>query len=168
MSKIIIVDENDNVIGHKEFKEMKTEDIYRVSALWIENSDGFVLLTKRALTKEHDPGKWGPAVAGTLEERETYEQNVVKEAEEEIGLKETEFLKGPKVRIYGKHNFFCQWFILKTESKLSEFKIQKEEVDEIKWFSKETLLKEIELNPEKFLLNMKKYTELFIKAKEKP
>ena len=167
MSKLIIVNEKDNVICCKEFKEIKTEDIYRVSALWIENSEGFVLLAKRALTKEHDPGKWGPAVAGTIEEGETYEKNIIKEVEEEIGLKKIEFLKGPKVRIYGRHNFFCQWFILKTKRKLSEFKIQEEEVDEIKWFPKETLLKEIELNSEKFLHNMKKYTELFIKLEER-
>jgi hypothetical protein len=33
-----IVDENDEIISHKHRHEITSEDIYRVSALWIENS----------------------------------------------------------------------------------------------------------------------------------
>jgi len=36
--KIIIVDKNDNKIGVKEFELTEKDDIYRISALWIENS----------------------------------------------------------------------------------------------------------------------------------
>ena len=91
--KIIIVDEDDNIIGSKERNSIVSGDIYRVSALLIENSKGEILLAQRALTKKHDPGKWGPPVAGTVEEGETYESNIVKEAEEELGLKNIQIIK---------------------------------------------------------------------------
>ena len=85
-SKFTIVDENDNIIAQKERANIKPEDIYRVAALWVTNSKGDILLAQRALSKKHDPGKWGPAVAGTVEERETYRANIIKETSEEIGL----------------------------------------------------------------------------------
>jgi isopentenyldiphosphate isomerase len=75
--KIIIVNEKDKEIGLKERGTLKTEDIYRVTALWITNSKDEILLAKRALTKSNDPGKWGPAVAGTVDEGETYEENSI-------------------------------------------------------------------------------------------
>lgn len=66
--KIIIVNENDEIIGHKARGTLEQLDIYRVSALWIKNSQGDILLAQRKFTKKHDPGKWGPAVAGTNDE----------------------------------------------------------------------------------------------------
>lgn len=84
--KIIVVDGRDEIIGYKVFKSMRKDDIYRASALWIANSQGEVLIAKRHRLKLHNPLKWGPAVSGTLEEGETYESNILKEAEEELGL----------------------------------------------------------------------------------
>ena len=51
--EIIIVDENDQIIGHKVRGTLDQKDVYRVSALWVQNSNGHVLLAKRALTKKH-------------------------------------------------------------------------------------------------------------------
>ena len=117
--KIVIVDEDDNVIGHKERGLVGRGDIYRVSALWITNSKGKILLARRALTKSHDPGKWGPAVAGTVEEGEDYRDNIVKEAGEEIGLRNIKPQTGPKIRIFGEHNYFDQWYLLKIDKTIS-------------------------------------------------
>ena len=85
--KIIIVDKNDKIIGYKIRGTLDKNGIYRVSALWITNSLGEILLARRSRKKDKHPLKWGPAVAGTVEEGETYEQNIVKEAWEELGLK---------------------------------------------------------------------------------
>ncbi|HWZ66027.1 MAG TPA: hypothetical protein VNX65_04555 [Patescibacteria group bacterium] len=41
--RIIIVNENDQVIGHKERGTLVKEDIYRVAALWVTNSQGKIL-----------------------------------------------------------------------------------------------------------------------------
>jgi isopentenyl-diphosphate delta-isomerase len=161
MVEIIIVNEKDEEIGLKERDTVKQEDIYRVSALWIKNSKGESLIARRGLTKKNNPGKWGPAVAGTVEKGETYEENIKKEAKEELGLENVKFVKGPKTRAYGKHNHFTQWFILKTEKPIEEFKIQKEEIEEIKWISKKELFNQIDSHPEFFLKTMKERAELF-------
>ena len=161
MAKIIIVNENDEMIGLKERAELLPEDIYRVATLWITNSKGNILLAQRSKQKKHDPGKWGPAVAGTVEENETYESNIVKEAEEEIGLSGIDFQVGPKIRKSGDHNFFSQRFMVCVDREISEFKIQKDEVGQIKWFRREDLLKDIEENPDNYLKNANSWTDRF-------
>ena len=149
--KIIIVNENDKIIGHKKREALNQSDIYRVSALWIQDSKGDILLARRKLNKKNDPGKWGPAVAGTNDEGDSYKSNIIKEAEEEIGLRNHHFQKSVKIRYSGKHNYFCQWFRLIIDKKLEEFVIQKSEVEEIKWFKKGELLRELDDNPNNFL-----------------
>jgi len=162
-NKIIIVDEDDNIVGHKERGTLAPEDIYRVSALWIMNSSGDVLLAQRALTKSHSPGKWGPAVAGTVDEGEDYEMNIIKEAEEEIGLKNIKPKKVNKERVFGEHNHFTQWFLLKMDAPADSFTIDEEEVSDVRWFPKKQLLEEAEKNPDKFLKRIKHWIELFCK-----
>lgn len=161
--KIIIVDEDDNVLGHKDRELVKRKDIYRVSALWVTNSKGEVLLAQRAFTKSHSPGKWGPAVAGTVEEGENYDTNILKEAEEEIGLKNINPKTGPKLRISGEHNYFTQWYLLEMDKPINEFIVDRREVEQIAWFPKNELLKEKQNYPDKFLKNMKRYIKLFCK-----
>ncbi|MBU4056981.1 NUDIX domain-containing protein [Patescibacteria group bacterium] len=161
--KIIIVDENDNIIAHKERENLNAEDIYRVSALWVANSKGEILLARRALTKSHSPGKWGPAAAGTVEEGEDYYSNIIKEAKEELGLENIKPKTGPKIRVAKNYNYFCQWYLLEIDKPLNEFKIQKSEVEELKWISKKELLDEIKNNPDDFVESMKESVKLLTK-----
>ncbi len=87
MTDFTIVDSNDNPIGAKHRQDKQYDDIYRVAALWLTDSiTGDVLLAQRKWTKKNNPGKWAAAVSGTVEPNETYEINIVKEIEEEIGL----------------------------------------------------------------------------------
>lgn len=160
--RIIIVNERDEVIDHKSIEKIKPEDIYRVAALWIKNSEGNILLAKRAKNKKHDPGKWGPAVAGTVEQDEKYEENIRKEAKEELNLNSNfKLKKGPLIRIHGKHNFFCKWFVHKADLKIEDLKINKEEVEEIKWFKFDDLLRKIDSEPDKFIESMRGHVEIF-------
>lgn len=156
-SKIIIVDKNDKTIAHKERESLKQSDIYRVSALWITNRKGEILLARRALSKSHSPGKWGPAVAGTVEEGETYYSNIIKEAKEELGLENIKPKAGPKIRVAKNYNYFCQWYLLEIDKPADEFEIQKSEVEELKWISEGQLLKQIQTNPDNFVEAMKEW-----------
>lgn len=162
-SKIIIVDENDTIIGYRIRETLEPETIYRVSALWLTNSKNEILLAKRALTKAHSPGKWGPAVAGTVEEGENYLTNIIKEAGEEIGLKDIMPRVGPKIRVRTKYNYFCQWYMLIVDKALNEFVIDDREVAEIRWFTEDTLEKEIQEHPTNFLDAVRNYRNLFQK-----
>lgn len=150
-AKIVIVNENDEIIGSKERGTLNQLDIYRVSALWIQNSNGEILLAQRSFNKKNNPGKWGPAVAGTIDEGESYESNIIKEAEEEIGLKNQKFQKSFHHFNDGEHKHFTQWFFALVDKDIEQFTIQEDEVEKIKWFSKEELLQSLNNSPENFL-----------------
>ena len=163
MAKVIIVNDNDEIIRYKERATVEATDIYRVSALWVQDSMGNILLAQRSLKKKNSPGKWGPAVAGTNEEGETYESNILKEAEEEIGLKGYAFQKKHKERHLGDHDYFVQIFFLMIDKNIGEFKVQESEVQQVKWFTKKGLLEELKQNPDMFLKSVKDCFDLFNK-----
>lgn len=150
--KIQIVDDQDNLIGVKERVELDFKtDIYRVSALWLTNSKGQTLLAKRAAVKDKDPGKWGPAVAGTIDEGETYDENIYKEAMEEIGLKGEKFTQSIKMHVTHPGNYFCQWYCVKLDRDVENFTMQADEVGELEWVDIEQMKQELKTNPDKYV-----------------
>jgi isopentenyldiphosphate isomerase len=160
--KIILVNEEDIILGEVLREEKKNEDIHRVSALWVTNSQWEILLAKRHMSKKSHPWLWWPAVAGTNAVWESYESNIYKEAEEEIGLSGVEFKKNIKLeRFDAKTKHFIQWFTVQVDITISEFRLQENEVEEVQWWWKEDLEKEIKENPELFLKSMPRYLEMF-------
>lgn len=151
MAKIVIVNEKDEPIGYRERgSRAQSEGICRISVLWLTNSKGEVLLAKRKMNKKYNPGKWGPAVGGTVEEGETYDSNIYKEASEEIGLSGFVFEKGEKIFVETPNKRFCQIYCLTIDREFDQFQIQEEEVDQVKWFGQDELKNEIEHNPDIF------------------
>ena len=165
MPKIPLVDDNDQLLRYIEKKAIAPGDIYRVSALWVQNSNGESLLARRAESKKLSPGKWGPAVAGTVEEGETYESNIIKEAKEEIGISGMTFVIGPKTRtdVAGEGSWFAQWFTVNLNKKADDFTIEPKEVAEVRWWKTQELKQEVMQHPERFVPNMKRYVESFCK-----
>lgn len=149
--KIVVVDENDKVAGYKDKEKVISSDIYRVSSLWIINSKREVLLSRRAYNKVHDPGKWGASVDGTVEKGEDYYTNILKEAEEELGLKNINPKKFIKERFSGEYNYFCQSYLLKLDKEIEKFELNKDEVVEVRWFSRDDLIREINKRPDDFV-----------------
>ncbi len=158
--KIPIVNEQDEIIGYKEREGKNPKDISRITGLWLKDREGNVLLAQRSFRKKKSPGLWGPSAAGTVEEGETYESNIIKEAEEEIGLIGLKPIAGPKIRASASHEFFGQWFIASIDHDYP-FKKQDEEVESIKWFTKNELEKLLKEQPEMFVSGFKKYYDLF-------
>ena len=153
--RIYIVNDDDEIIGTKErsLVDEKT-DIYRASALLITNSRGQVLLSKRTIAKAKDPGKWMMAVSGTVEDGETYESNIYKEAKEEIGLENVPFTLGVKIRSYEPRNYFTQWYTVMLDRDPAGFTLQKEEVDEVAWIDIATLKQDLQNNPNMYVPSM--------------
>ncbi len=150
-SLVQIVNENDEIIGHKKRGALDyTKDIYRVSVLWLENSKGEVLIAQRSYSKDKHPGKWGHAVTGTLEKGETYDSNIYKEAEEEIGLTGVAFIAGQKSLSDFPRRAFWQLFTACLDRDVSDFKIQEEEVEQIRWISKPELAMDMRMHPKKY------------------
>lgn len=149
MEIIPVVNANDEIIGYKARDEIVEEDIYRVSALWIENNKGEILLAQRGFLKKNGPWKWWAAVAGTVEKDESYDENIYKEAQEEIWLEGIEFEKVEKLysHIHGRQ-FFCQYYFLLLERDIHEFTLEEWEVAAVRWFSREEIKNLYLRNPE--------------------
>lgn len=158
----VLVDKDDNVIGSKPLDQVSKTDIYRVSGLWVTNSKDQILLAQRQLGKRNDPGKWGPAAAGTLEPGESYEANAYKEAREEIGLVGFEFKEGPKMLNDANRVFFVQWFTCLVDWPIEKFKIQKNEVEKLEWIDKTTLIEQLGSQPDKFIAGSMKVWKEFL------
>lgn len=165
MPKVIIVDENDTPIGLKERADFLPGDIHRVTALWLTNSQGEILLAQRAFTKKHAPGMWGPAVYGTVDEGETYESNVIKETKEEIGLSISldELKKGPKYLAgEGTENGrFVQWFSAVRDVAIDELTLPPDEVIAARWITLADLKREVLEAPDRFVSAMSRTPPIY-------
>lgn len=159
-----VVDENDNIIWYKAKKDIDpVNEYYRVSALRLTNSQWDILIAQRAFDKLRNPGKRWPAVAGTVEQGETYEKNIIKEIEEEIWITGLQVRRWPRIKRESSTKYFSQRFFATIDKDISEFKIQEEEVIALKRISPEKLWKDIESHPENYSSNMKEYLTEFIK-----
>ncbi len=82
-----VVDEDDQVIDQKTRAEVHAEGlIHRAVHVFVIGKKGQLLLQKRSLLKDVHPGDWDSSVAGHVDAGETYEQAVVRELEEEMGI----------------------------------------------------------------------------------
>lgn len=160
---IQIVDYNDRLIGHKLRHEVDyAADTYRSSCVWIENSRRQVLLAQRKWTKDKDPGLWGPAAAGTVDEGETYESNAYKELEEELGITGVKLQPVQKIRESSPRQQFIQCFKGYADWPLERVVLQADEVEQAAWVNHQDLLNDLEKHPQKYVPSMSKLLKLFI------
>lgn len=161
--KVIIVDSDDTPIALKFRDEIDpVKDIYRVTGIWLTNPKGEILISQRAFSKKIDPGKWGPAVAGTVEEGDTYESNAYKELAEEIGVTGVFLSAGPKLYVQGPRHYFAQWYTCEIDKPSLDFVVQAEEVVQVKWIAASSLRSDVEANPESYTPSMKLYLDMFV------
>ncbi len=83
-----LVDEKGKVIGQAPRSQVHNGNklLHPVVHLHVLNRNKAILLQKRPITKDIQPGKWDTAVGGHISTGETLEQALKKEAFEEIGL----------------------------------------------------------------------------------
>lgn len=159
-----VVDENDTIVWYKERREDidPVEEFYRITALRLTNSQWEILIAQRSHNKRLAPGKRWPAVAGTVEQGESYEANIIKEMREEIWLKDVKLIIGPKYKHeWTGNNHFTQRFFGTVDMDISLFTKEEDSVEAIRRISKEELQKDIATHPENYIINMKKYVETF-------
>lgn len=85
-----IVDESGLVIGSATRRECHsgTMLLHPVVHLHVFSPDGALLLQKRSLDKDIQPGRWDTSVGGHVDYGETVEEALLREAREELGLVE--------------------------------------------------------------------------------
>jgi isopentenyl-diphosphate Delta-isomerase len=85
-----VVDANDSVVQTLTRGEIHRRDLkHRSIHLLVFNDAGGVFLQKRSMRKDNNPGLWDSSVSGHVDSGEDYDDCVIREAEEEIGLKLT-------------------------------------------------------------------------------
>ena len=160
----IIVVKNDNIVGYKPRHDITSKEIYRVAALWLTNYRGDILLAQRAFNEEHHPGKWGPAVAGTVEKGENYYTNITKEAKEELGITGLDFNKGPKEFSSDEYTYFIQWYTATIDKDSKDFTVDTNDVAQVRCFTKEEIKEKLDKESDFFTPNFPNYFKLFDKC----
>jgi isopentenyl-diphosphate delta-isomerase type 1 len=87
-----VVDEDDNIKGKASREECHKKGlIHRSVMFFVFNEEGKILVTKRTQKKDFFPGYWSMVLGGHVHSGESHDEAVVREMEEELGLKAKPF-----------------------------------------------------------------------------
>lgn len=133
--QFIVVDRNDHIIGHKTRRECHHDPsfIHRAVELFIFDKNDKILLQKRSKTKDTQPGYWSTSVGGHVENNETYEETMRRELKEELGVDIPFVYHSKRIVQYPNETEMEALFTARFDG---PFKINREEMDEVKFFDK--------------------------------
>ncbi|NPA09564.1 MAG: isopentenyl-diphosphate Delta-isomerase [Chlorobi bacterium] len=150
---VVLVNPEDKVLGLMEKQQAHINGLlHRAFSVFLFNSNGEMLLQKRASGKYHSPLKWTNAVCSHPRNEETYLEGAKRRVKEELGI---------DVELSEKFNFIYKANVgnglweheldhVFTGTFEGEFYLNKEEVEEVRYISLENLNKEISENPDNF------------------
>jgi 16S rRNA (adenine1518-N6/adenine1519-N6)-dimethyltransferase len=82
-----IVDDNDNVLRQATRDEVHVNNFnHRAAHVLLFNDSGHLLLQKRSIWKDRNPGRWDSSAAGHVDAGEDYGQAAAREVGEELGI----------------------------------------------------------------------------------
>ncbi len=131
-----LVDESGNVNGSAPRSQVHNGSklLHPVVHLHIINRNKAILLQKRPMSKQIQPGKWDTAVGGHISVAETLEQALKKEAFEEIGLVE---FSAKMHKVYKwETEVEAELVYLFISFDFKNFKVHSDEVDEVRFWTK--------------------------------
>ncbi|MFA4930995.1 MAG: NUDIX domain-containing protein [Patescibacteria group bacterium] len=159
---VMQVDEEDNVVGLREIGDFDQSDlIHRAVHLILLNSQGEMLLQKRAKGKRWYPNLYSYSVSGMVED-EPYFEAIERETKEEIGLKNLIFCRLFKYIHEDKKvdNAWCVVYLANSDKKI---KADKKEVSRVKWIKLSALKKDLQENPQRYTPPFKKGMKIFFR-----
>ena len=130
-------------VKEKSFCHSENPGVYHKPAwIWIINSKNEILIQKRAACKKNFPNKWDMPSAGHVDAGERPIDGAIRETFEEIGIQTSE----------KDYHFICEYiwdemfeiaqvYLLKLDVDINNFKLQEDEVAELKWLSLEEFKK---------------------------
>ena len=136
-----LYDENKKLTGETIYKgqDVPKRRYYITVVIFIQNNKNEFLLQKRVKKKD---GKWA-TTGGHPVSGETSKQGIITEIKEELGInvveENVELFKTIKTE-----DDFVDIYYLKEDIDINEIKIQKEEVEDVKWTTIEEIQKMIQ------------------------
>lgn len=159
---IAVVDEQDNIVDQLPRKIVHEKKLlHRETALIIINSNGQILVQKRANNNKYDS-----SVAGHFEFNDNYEDAIIREAKEELNLdiSKQEIKEIKKIKIESNNNIrFVKFFELKKDISVSNLIWYKPEVASVAFLSKDELLDIINNSPDKMSNGFRIFLQDFLK-----
>lgn len=151
--EVVLINSKDEVLG--SMKKMEAHEnglLHRAFSVFLFNDKGEMLLQQRAATKYHSPNQWTNAVCSHPRMNETYEEAAKRRMEEELGIdveieKKFHFLYKAEV---GDQLWEHELDHVFTGNYEGDFKLNPEEVAEVRYISMEDLENEMKVNPEHF------------------
>lgn len=152
-----VLNENGEFTGKIEIREKCHEEglWHRAVYAFIFNKNGDVLLQKRSKNKKLWPNLWDVTAGGHCLKGEFGKQALIREIKEELNIEiaenEIEYLVGSiSTNIKGNivDNHFNECYIITKDIEISKIQLQEDEVDDIKWFTKQEILNKINNNYE--------------------
>ena len=140
-----LVDKDDRVIGTALRSECHGDPalIHRTAHVIVFSSNRELLLQKRTVTKDIQPGKWDTAVGGHLVPGEDYKHAARRELGEELGISADltlDFLFHHRIRNEIESENTAVFFTVYD----GPFSPDPGEIDEVRFWTKEQLLAEME------------------------
>ncbi len=160
-----VIDESGKVLRTEKRSVVHEKGLlHKASDVFVLDKGGKIFVQQRSFKKRIGPGLWDMSAAEHLKPGETYEEAAIRGVKEELGVKAVDIEKiGSRVQKakFGnlEDNELVQVFKCKCEGKIS---IDKEELEQGKWVSKQGLLNEMAYEPDKFsrwLLQDRKFFE---------
>lgn len=121
----------------------KQGDLHLVVHVCVFNEKGEMLIQQRQSNRDHWPSMWDLTVGGSAVAGENPQQAAEREVFEELGYRLDLSQKRPSLTI-NFDNGFDDIFIVKTDVNLSSLPMPTEEVQTVKWASKEEILLKID------------------------
>lgn len=133
------------ILSRKEIHEKNL--LHNEIAVFIINKDGKLLLQKRSKWKKSKPLCWGASCAGHVDIHEKVTDAALRELKEELGLAIEEQELNPlilnRLRRGDKNSHIRSWYYVETSYDIYDFVLQKEEVEEVRWFDIDEVIKNI-------------------------
>lgn len=153
MEEIILVDNNDNIVGYKDKQDTHINgDLHRAFSIYIFNSNNELLIQKRNSSKYHSGGLWSNTCCSHPRKGEDINAAVYRRLEEEMGIKcelnkVNEFIYKVEFENGLIENEYLHVYTGKSNGTPI---INEEEVEDYKWISLKELKEDIKLNPNKY------------------
>ncbi|MCX6936202.1 MAG: NUDIX domain-containing protein [Verrucomicrobia bacterium] len=150
--KFDLVDRNDRVVGSAPRSEIHASGLlHRAVHLWLFHDDGRLLLQRRSLTKDREPGRWTSSVSGHVNAGEEYDTAMHREILEEIGIPSSACHSFLRLRYFPACQETDQEFVwLYRAFHSGPFKPDPTEVASLEWFFPNQLDQMISKQPDDF------------------